>query len=197
VPSRPATARRLDQDLARALAHPLRQRILMLLEREVRSPLDLARATGEPLNKIGYHVHALRDAGCIELVRTEHRRGAVAHFYRPTRRAFLTDEQWAGLPVGIRRKLVAQTLSDVMGDARTAIDGEGFDHDRMHVSRTELELDEAGFEAMVELLDQTLDRALEIQADAINRRAGAGPEAAAASPRQHRTLLGLLHFHRG
>jgi DNA-binding transcriptional ArsR family regulator len=82
--ARPATAHRLDEDVARALAHPLRQRILMLLELEVQTPLDLARSMGEPLNKIGYHVHALRDAGCIELVRTEHRRGAVALFYRPT-----------------------------------------------------------------------------------------------------------------
>ena len=46
--SRPATARRLDEDLARALAHPLRQRILMLLERQVQSPLELAREMGEP-----------------------------------------------------------------------------------------------------------------------------------------------------
>lgn len=168
----------------------------MLLEREVQSPLDLARAMDEPLNKIGYHVHALREAGCIELVRTEHRRGAVAHFYRPTTRTFLTDEQWAGLPLGIRRKIVAQTLSDVMADARTAIEGEGFDHDRVHVSRTELELDDEGFEAMVELLTRTLDRALEIQGETMNRRAAAGPEAAASAPPPHRTLLGLLHFHR-
>jgi DNA-binding transcriptional ArsR family regulator len=196
VTSRPATARRLDHELARALAHPLRARILMLLEREVQSPLDLARAMGEPLNKIGYHVHALRDAGCIELVRTEHRRGAVAHFYRPTTRAFLTDEQWAGLPVGIRRKLVAQTLSDVMADARKAVEGEGFDHDNVHVTRTELELDDEGFEAMIALLNQTLDRALEIQAETINRRAAARPAVAGTRP-EHRTLLGLLHFHRG
>ena len=191
--SRPATARRLDEDLARALAHPLRQRILMLLEREVQSPLELARAIGEPLNKIGYHVHALREAGCIELVRTEHRRGAVAHFYRPTSRAFLTDEQWAGLPLGIRRKLVAQTLSDLMSDARGAVEGEGFDHEQVHVTRTELDVDEEGFEALVELMNQTLDRALETQAESVNRRAAGETDADAPS---HRTLLGLLHFHR-
>ncbi len=165
----------------------------MLLEREVQSPLDLARAMGEPLNKIGYHVHALREAGCIELVRTEHRRGAVAHFYRPTSRAFLTDEQWAGLPLGIRRRLVAQTLSDLVGDARGAAEGKGFDHEQVHVTRTELEVDEEGFEALVDLMNQTLDRALEIQAESINRRATGETEPDAPS---HRTLLGLLHFHR-
>jgi DNA-binding transcriptional ArsR family regulator len=188
-----STARRLDQDVARALAHPLRQRILMLLEREVQTPLDLARAIGEPLNKIGYHVHALREAGCIELVRTEHRRGAVAHFYRPTSRAFLSDEQWVELPLGIRRTLVAQTLNDVVQDARTAAGGEGFDHDRVHVTRTPLELDAEGFDAMVELLNATLDRALEIQAESFGRRTGAAPT---DPPSPHRTLLAMLHFHR-
>lgn len=187
--ARNATARRLDEGLARALAHPLRQRILMLLEREVQTPLDLARAIGEPLNKIGYHVHALREAGCIELVRTEHRRGAVAHFYRPTARAFLTDEQWAGLPLGIRRKLVNQTLSDVVSDARTAAVGEGFDHDQVHVTRTPLAVDDEGFAELVELVNTTLDRALEIQAESFARLGGGDAT--------HRTLLALLHFHRG
>jgi DNA-binding transcriptional ArsR family regulator len=186
--SRPATARRLDEDVARALAHPLRQRILMLLEKEVQSPLDLARSMGEPLNKIGYHVHALREAGCIELVRTEHRRGAVAHFYRPTTRAFLNDEQWAILPLGIRRRLVAQTLGDLIGDARAAAEGEGFDADDVHVSRTELALDDEGYADVVALLNSTLDRALEIQAESLGRLAGAQAT--------QRTLLGLLHFHR-
>jgi DNA-binding transcriptional ArsR family regulator len=183
-----ASARRLDEEVARALAHPLRQRILMLLEREVQTPLDLARAMNEPLNKIGYHVHALREAGCIELVRTEHRRGAVAHFYRPTSRAFLNDEQWASLPLGIRRRLVAQTLGDVMADARAAAEGEGFDADDVHVSRTELALDDEGYRGVVELLNSTLDRALEIQAESLGRLSGAAPT--------QRTLLGLLHFHR-
>jgi DNA-binding transcriptional ArsR family regulator len=186
--TRSASARRLDEDVARALAHPLRQRILMLLEREVQTPLDLARSMSEPLNKIGYHVHALREAGCIELVKTEHRRGAVAHFYRPTSRAFLDDEQWTSLPVGIRRRLVAQTLSDVMSDAREAAQREGFDADDVHVSRTELALDDAGHAEMVALLNTTLDRALEIQAESLARLGGADPT--------QRTLLGLLHFHR-
>jgi DNA-binding transcriptional ArsR family regulator len=185
-----ATARRLDEEVARALAHPLRQRILMLLERKVQTPLDLAREIGEPLNKVGYHVHILRDAGCIELARTEHRRGAIAHFYRPTARAFLTDDQWAGLPIGIRRKLVVQTLSDAMGDARHAADHGGFDHDHVHVTRTPLELDDEGFAALVELVNATLDRALEIQAESRGREIGR-PET-----ELHRTLLALLHFHR-
>ncbi len=187
--TRPASARRLDEDVARALAHPLRQRILMLLEREVQTPLDLARSMNEPLNKIGYHVHALREAGCIELVRTEHRRGAVAHFYRPTSRAFLNDEQWSSLPVGIRRRLVAQTLSDLLSDAREAAETQGFDADDVHVSRTELALDEDGHAEIVALLNSTLDRALEIQSESLGRLAGA--EAS------ERTLLGLLHFYRG
>jgi DNA-binding transcriptional ArsR family regulator len=186
--TRTASARRLDEDVARALAHPLRQRILMLLEREVQTPLDLARSMNEPLNKIGYHVHALREAGCIELVRTEHRRGAVAHFYKPTSRAFLTDEQWGGLPVGIRSRLVAQTLSNVMSDARVAAEAEGFEGDDVHVSRTELTLDDEGYAELVELLNSTLERAVKIQAESMGRLAGA------EAPQ--RTLLGLLHFHR-
>jgi DNA-binding transcriptional ArsR family regulator len=181
-----APARHLDEDLARALAHPLRQRILMHLEREVQTPLDLARSLDEPLNKIGYHVHALREAGCIELVKTEHRRGAIAHFYRPTQRAFLTDEQWSSLPLAVRRKLVGQTLTAVMSDARAAADSGGFDRAGVQVTRTELELDDEGYGAVVQLLNDTLERAQAIQAESSARRQDAA----------HSTVLGLLHFYR-
>jgi DNA-binding transcriptional ArsR family regulator len=181
-----ANARHLDEELARALAHPLRQRILMHLEREVQTPLDLARSLGEPLNKIGYHVHALREAGCIELVRTEHRRGAIAHFYRPTTRAFLTDEQWSSLPAAVRKKLVGQTISEVMTDARTAAESGGFDRPGIQVTRTELELDDEGYTAVVELLTGTVERALEIQAQSVARGGDA----------EHSTVLSLMHFYR-
>jgi hypothetical protein len=73
-------------------------------------------------------VRILRDAGCAELVRTEPRRGAVEHFYRPTARPMLDDRQWAQLPVSARRALFGQALRDLWIDAFVAAAGAGFDH---------------------------------------------------------------------
>lgn len=69
--------------------HPLRMRILRLLidREEPASPNDMARRLGEPLGNVAYHVRILAEGGMVELVRTEQRRGALEHYYRPTDRA--------------------------------------------------------------------------------------------------------------
>ncbi len=70
------------RDAAKAVAHPLRARILETLAGEARSPNELAAEFNEPLGNVSYHVVVLRDLGMVELVATAQRRGAVEHFYR-------------------------------------------------------------------------------------------------------------------
>jgi DNA-binding transcriptional ArsR family regulator len=118
----------LDERLAKALSHRSRVRILQRLEETGEaSPQALAQALGEPLGKISYHVRILRDLDCVELVRTETRRGALAHFYRATVGAWLDDEQWAGLSAGMRRETVSRTLSEIVEQAAAAGREGGFD----------------------------------------------------------------------
>lgn len=74
-----------DEDLRnrhKALAHPLRERILRALAEGESSPGDLAETMGAPMGVVSYHMRMLRDYGLVELVRTEPRRGALKHFYR-------------------------------------------------------------------------------------------------------------------
>src|SRR5688572_32313716 len=71
--------------IAKALAHPLRARILQRLGERVSSPNDLAAELGAPLGVVSYHVRMLRDYDCVELVRTQPRRGALQHFYKSRR----------------------------------------------------------------------------------------------------------------
>jgi DNA-binding transcriptional ArsR family regulator len=184
------TAPRLDTKTAKALAHPLRQRILLELERGVASPNEVSRTLDEPLNLVAYHMRILREAKCVELVSRRQVRGAIEHFYRPTSRSLLDDVTFGKLPLALRRRLVGQTLEEIWDDARSAAEGDGFDDGEVHVSRTLLELDDAGYEAMVALLSETLEKALEIHA------ASAGRQKGGEDRRTHRTELGVLHFHR-
>ena len=68
--------------MAKALAHPLRVQLLTALNEGVASPNELAKRLNEPLTNVSYHVRMLHDLGCIELVETEPRRGALEHYYR-------------------------------------------------------------------------------------------------------------------
>ena len=67
----------------RAMAHPLRARILAALDGgEELSPVELARALSVSLGVVSYHVRVLAEAGVVELARTTPRRGAIQHHYR-------------------------------------------------------------------------------------------------------------------
>jgi DNA-binding transcriptional ArsR family regulator len=184
--------RTLDERLAKALSHPVRQRILERLNEGVASPNELAKELDEPLGNVSYHVRILRDYDCVELVKTRQRRGAVEHYYRATARPWLDDRQWGQLPLAIRRKTMGRTVTEILEDASKSSQHGGFDHPKTHVSKTLLELDDRGWNEVVTLLGATLDRALGIQAEAAARRA----QSTTNGKEPINTELAVLHFRR-
>jgi DNA-binding transcriptional ArsR family regulator len=159
-----------DSKVYKALSHPLRMKIMAILSEGESSPSDLAERLGERLGNVAYHTKMLVDLDCIELTRTAPRRGALEHYYRASVRPFLTQEHWAQLPAASRRSISAGTLSEIWRDASAAVDSETFDsRPNRHLSWTNLALDEQGWEAVANLLKDTLDRMLELQADAAAR----------------------------
>jgi DNA-binding transcriptional ArsR family regulator len=181
-----------DPRIVRALSHPLRHRVLMALDKRVASPKELSAELGEPLGNVSYHTRVLAQLGCIELVSTTQRRGALEHHYRAVMRPFFDDAAWARIPLSTRRALFDQNLDHLWNDVLDAAREGGFDHPRAHVSWTGLDLDEQGLNDLADVLGAALERALDIQAESAGRRiergADAGPDV--------RTELGILHFER-
>ncbi len=171
--------------IAKALAHPLRARILQRLGERVASPGDLALELGAPLGVVSYHVRMLRDYDCVELVRTEPRRGALQHFYRATARPTLDEDQWKTLPSSLRRELSSETLAEVVEDVRAASVAGTLDDPEVIVQRTPLELDERAFKKLNRLLARTHEQALQIAAESAERGGEVFP-----------TELAILHFKR-
>jgi DNA-binding transcriptional ArsR family regulator len=164
------TASAVDSRLAKALAHPLRVQLLAALNEGVASPNELAKRLGEPLTNVSYHVRMLHDLGCIELVQTEPRRGALEHYYRAIVRPFFGERDWKKLPKNARGSISDAVLQLVWEDASEAIKSGQFDErDDRHLSRTVLAVDEQGWAELQELLAGTLDRAMEIQVESASR----------------------------
>src|SRR3954469_8205367 len=176
--------------IAKALAHPLRARILQRLGERVASPGDLAVELGAPLGVVSYHVRMLRDYDCVELVRPAPRRGAVQHFYKATARPNLEEGQWRTLPSGLRRELTGETITELVGDLAQAADAGRLEDPEVVLSRTPLELDEKGWKKLNKLMAKTLDQALAIAAESSTRRNDG------VSNEVFPTELGLLHFKR-
>src|SRR5687768_14195288 len=175
--------------IAKALAHPLRARILQRLGERVASPGDLAVELGAPLGVVSYHVRMLRDYDCVELVRTEPRRGALQHFYKATARPNLDDDQWRTLPSGLRGELTGETISELVADLAQAADAGALQDPDVVLSRTPLELDERGFKKLNKLLAKTHAQALGIAAESAARHTEKATEV-------FPTELGVLHFKR-
>src|SRR3954453_274601 len=138
--------------IAKALAHPLRARILQRLGERVASPGDLAVELGAPLGVVSYHVRMLRDYDCVELVRTEPRRGALQHFYKATARPNLDDAQWRTLPSQLRRELAGERIQEVVVDLATAAAAGTLEDADIVLTRATLELARKVFKKPATLL---------------------------------------------
>jgi DNA-binding transcriptional ArsR family regulator len=160
----------VDPRLAKALSHPMRTRILAILNEQVASPNEIAAMIDERLPNVSYHVRALQELGCIELVRTAQRRGAIEHYYRALERPFFSDKDWKRLPRSGRQAVTDVALQMTWEDVSDAIRAGTFENraDR-HLTRSPLTLDERGWAELNELLIKTLHQAEEISEKSAKR----------------------------
>lgn len=178
----------VEQIVAKAFAHPLRVQILIILNERVASPNLLSQELDQSLNLVAYHVRVLEKYDCIELVDTKQRRGATEHFYRATRRQFLSDSEWARMPESLRPGLSGAMLKSVFDDIEEAVTEDTFDErEDRHLSRVPMLVDKQGWDDVATLLSSTLERVLEIQAES-SQRLAEGEETGTL------TKVHLLHF---
>jgi DNA-binding transcriptional ArsR family regulator len=136
----------VDPRIAKALSHPMRARILVILNERVASPNEIAETIDERLPNVSYHVRALLDLGCIELVDTAQRRGAIEHYYRAVVRPFFSDRDWKRIPRSGRQAISDTALQIVWDDAAEAVAAGTFDSraDR-YLTHTPMVVDEQGW----------------------------------------------------
>jgi DNA-binding transcriptional ArsR family regulator len=158
-----------DPRLVKALAHPLRIRILAILEDRVASPSEIAEQLDAPLGNVSYHVRQLAELGLISLVRETPVRGTLEHHYKADIRPRITDKAWSAAPDIVKHATVSATLEQIgVNVNRAAADG-GFSKDNAHLSRIPLVLDSEGWNEIAGELNSLLDRVERIQR-AANKR---------------------------
>lgn len=74
----------LSDRVAKALSHEARRHALRVFAEGEHSPKEIAARNGAGIERIAHHVRALADLGMVVEVRTEPRRGVVAHYYTLT-----------------------------------------------------------------------------------------------------------------
>jgi DNA-binding transcriptional ArsR family regulator len=161
-----------DPRLAKALAHPIRTRILAALEGRTASPSELATELQVSLGVLSYHVRRLSALGFIELVKRVPRRGAVEHYYTATTRPRITDDAWGAMPGIVKDATVSAALAQVGGFAVSAAAAGGFNAADAHLTRSPVTVDAKGWKMLARELMAVHDRIREIEHESKDRLAG-------------------------
>lgn len=162
-----------DPDLAKALAHPLRTRILASLEGRTASPSELADELDASLGVVSYHVRRLEALGFLKLVRREPRRGAVEHYYTATGKPRITNAAWGKLPAIVKDATVKAAIDQIGTYVAAGAAEGGFNPADAHITRTPVTVDAKGWHALAHELDNLLERIERIEAASQRRLARA------------------------
>jgi DNA-binding transcriptional ArsR family regulator len=162
-----------DPDLAKALAHPLRTRILAALEGRTASPSELASELDASLGVVSYHVRRLEALGFLKLVKREPRRGAVEHYYRSTGRPRITNAAWGELPAIVKDASIKAAVEQVGAYVAAGAAEGGFNAADAHITRNPVTVDSKGWHALACELESLLDRIDKIEAASRERLARA------------------------
>jgi DNA-binding transcriptional ArsR family regulator len=158
-----------DPRLVKALAHPLRVRILGVLQDRVASPSDLAGELKAPLGNVSYHVRILAQLGLLKLVKKRPRRGAIEHYYEARSRVRVSDRAWGQVPKVVKEAMVNATLDQVSSYVEQSAESGGFERPNAHLMRQPLRLDTKGWSELSSLVLGLLERANEIEAASLER----------------------------
>ena len=80
-----------DLEQVKALADPLRMRIVEAMVSEPRTTKQVADALGEKPTRLYHHVDTLERVGILRQVRTRRNRGTLEKYYEPVAKLFVVD----------------------------------------------------------------------------------------------------------
>lgn len=170
------------------LGHPLRVRILEIINERDISPSRFVDEGLEPkgitftsrvhaLSHVSYHFRELEKAGCVEVVETVQRRGAIEHIYHGTARVEFTTKEFGEIPKEQRRNMSRAAIRALVARVDGAMSADTFDSraDRFLVVMP-LELDSRGWNEFISLLDHCYSEVKRINDDSKDRLSDSNDE---------------------
>lgn len=170
----------ISAKLAKALANPVRARIMMELSVRPLSPSQFQAIVGGNLGNIARYFRQLEEWDYVEVIehrRGGHRRGGVEHIYRRTQPNLLRTSDWEILPSFLREDISANVLAAYFARISEAIEAGTFDAETdRHLSWDKPVLDRQGWEELSVRLDEVLDWLPELTREAAERMKESGED---------------------
>ncbi len=111
----------------KALAHPLRQRILELMIEAPITTKQVADRLGEKPTKLYHHVETLESAGLVRLVKTKRKRGTIEKYYEAVAQRFVMDREVVEVRLkaddgqGQLETIIASSLDETLHEIRQSM----------------------------------------------------------------------------
>lgn len=147
-----------DPRVVKAYSHPLRIRILRVLEDRTASPSEISSELDVPLSNASYHVRKLLELGLIELVGRVQRRGVIEHRYAARYHPTISDDELGALPPLVRQTYLREMADLGWTHVAAAAEGGGFDRSDTHFTRVYGQLDDDGWKQVADELKGSLHR---------------------------------------
>jgi DNA-binding transcriptional ArsR family regulator len=167
-----------DPRYVKAMSHPVRVRIMAMLQERKASPNELSQWLGTTLGATAYHVRTLHKLGLIELVDETRVRGAVEHHYKAKARPKVTQENWSKASPVAKQAAVGSQLKMLEDYTNASAAAGGFDRNDAVIERKTARVDDKGWAAITAEAAKFLERVDKIEADAAKRIAKAGDDGA-------------------
>jgi DNA-binding transcriptional ArsR family regulator len=166
-----------DSRYVKAMSHPVRVRIIAMLQERQASPNELSQWLGTSLGATAYHVRTLHKVGLIELVEETRVRGAVEHHYKAVARPKVTQENWSNASPVAKQASVAARLAILEQHVNAAAAAGGFDRLDAVIERKTARVDAKGWAALTAEAAKFLQRVDKIEAEAAKRVANGAVDA--------------------
>jgi hypothetical protein len=175
-------AERDKSTAASVLAHPVRVRVLEILNERDMSPIEFCREGFAPekmdVSHVAYHFRELAEYGCLKVIEENKRRGSIEHVYRGIGRAYFSDVEWSALTLEERERISKTVVQGLLARIEGAVMTGTFDErDSRHLSWIAMKLDEQGWSEMATTLAAAFGEVEQIRSDAEKRLAESGEAA--------------------
>jgi len=167
-----------DPRYVKAMSHPVRVRIMAMLQERKASPNELSQWLGTTLGATAYHVRTLHKLGLIELVDETRVRGAVEHHYKAKKLPRRSKESWEKASPIAKQADIGSKLQMLEDYTHAAAAAGGFDRPDAVLQHKTVKLDERGWKALAAEAEKFIARVEKIEAEAAKRLSKAGAEEA-------------------
>lgn len=182
-----AQRRQAEGNRYKAMQHPVRRAVLlMLIERGVSSPVEMAAELDEEIGTVSHHAKRLVALDCAELVKEGKVRGAIKHYYRATERHLIDTEEWDDLDPLSREDLLVDFMQPAVDDFTTSVKAGILGSDENFVlTRTPLHsMDREGLDEALKIHERAFREIMEIPARCAERMRESGEQPIAVSSMQ-------------